>query len=198
MFSGIIKTLGEVRSIDGDGDKRVSLYLPDAPTLNRGDSVACNGVCLTVLSFKNNIMNVDISTETLKRSSLGGWQNGDKVNIEYSLRLGDTMDGHIVSGHVDALGEILAITPSQRSYEVIIKPLNSPLMAMIAEKGSIAVDGVSLTVNAVTRTDFTVMIIPHTWDATLFQFYKVGTLVNLEVDMLARYVARQLAFQEGA
>jgi riboflavin synthase len=153
-------------------------------------------VCLTVTDKTATTYRVHASLETLARTTLGQWQPGDRVNLERALRLGDELGGHLVFGHVDGLGEIAAIEPTGDGHRLEIG-LPGGLAPMIAVKGSITVDGVSLTITESGDDRFAVAIIPHTWAETTLGRRRIGDLVNLEVDMLARYVARQLAFRSG-
>lgn len=198
MFTGIVREVGRVRSISNAGDTRIRIGCArPAETIEIGASIACSGVCLTVVARgtdqQGGWFDVDASAETRARTTLGAWREGSKVNLEPSLRVGDELGGHIVSGHVDAVGEIVAIRPEGGSRRVTIAA-PAALGRFIAEKGSIAVDGISLTVNEVEdgggATRFGVNIIPHTWEVTSLSDAAVGTRVNIEIDTLARYVAR--------
>jgi riboflavin synthase len=195
MFTGIITHLGEVRAvraIAGGRELEVASDLPLAE-LALGASVAHGGICLTVVAKGSDTHTVQASEETLARTTLGRWRTGQRVNLERSLRLGDELGGHLVFGHVDAVGEILRIAPEGDCHRLEIGT-PSALAPMLAVKGSIAVDGISLTVNEAGADRFAVTIIPHTWAHTTLADRRPGDPVNLEVDMLARYVARQLAF----
>ncbi len=194
MFTGIVSALGTVRSITplgGGADMRLVIAAPwpDTGSIAIGASIACSGCCLTAVEVGNDWFAVDASAETLSRTTLGRWRTGGKVNLERSLRLGDELGGHLVSGHVDAVGEALSAAPEHGStrWRFRVPPA---LSRFIAVKGSIAVDGVSLTVNAVTADTFGVNIIPHTAAVTGFGALAPGEAVNIEIDMLARYVAR--------
>ena len=157
-----------------------------------GDSIAVNGVCLTATDVDSDSFSADASSETLARSTLGSLSVNDAVNLEGSLKLGDSVDGHLVYGHVDGVGEILDLEEVSRSLELTVRvPVN--LGRYIAVKGSITIDGVSLTVNAVAEDRFTVNIIPHTREITVISRYRTGTPVNIEVDMIARYLERLMA-----
>ncbi|MGF1561428.1 MAG: riboflavin synthase [Geminicoccaceae bacterium] len=194
MFTGIITDLGEITAIEGDSDRRLTVRtrfdLADVPL---GASICHNGVCLTVTSKGDHRFTVDASGETLRVTTLGGWQVGTPVNLERSLKIGDELGGHIVFGHVDGVGTIRAFDPvgDSRRLEITLPDALRPLVAV---KGSIAVDGISLTVNEVSDDSFVVNIIPHTWQHTNLHAAKAGDRVNLEADMLERYVARQTAF----
>jgi riboflavin synthase len=192
MFTGIIIALGTILGIeDLGGDRRITIEAAALPLVqvNIGDSIAVNGVCLTVISKTDHSFSVDVSVETLARTSLADIQIGALLNLELSLTPSTPLGGHIVSGHVDGLAKIVALQEAARSWQVTFE-VPQELTKFIAQKGSICVDGVSLTVNAVQGNQFEVMIIPHTYENTLFHTYQVGSQVNIEVDMLARYVAR--------
>ena len=192
MFTGIIIALGTILGIeDLGGDRRITIEAAALPLVqvNIGDSIAVNGVCLTVISKTDHSFSVDFSVETLARTSLADIQIGALLNLELSLTPSTPLGGHIVSGHVDGLAKIVALQEAARSWQVTFE-VPQELTKFIAQKGSICVDGVSLTVNAVQGNQFEVMIIPHTYENTLFHTYQVGSQVNIEVDMLARYVAR--------
>jgi riboflavin synthase len=198
MFTGIITHLGRIVAVaDEPGGRRLEVAAGlDLDRLAIGASVAHSGICLTVTERTIAGYSVYASAETLARTTMGGWRAGDEVNIEGSLRLGDELGGHLVFGHVDGVGRIAGLEPVGESWRLEIE-LPEALRPLVAVKGSIGVDGISLTVNEVTRTTMVLMIIPHTWQATTLQYRRPGDQVNLEADMLARYVARQLAFKEG-
>ncbi len=194
MFTGIIQDCGKIaRVTERGGDVRLSIATDslDMERVKVGDSIAVNGACLTVLDPNKRQFCADVSRETLAVTSLQHARAGASVNLEASLRMGDGLDGHLVSGHVDAVAKVLSLKNDGRSWRVRIE-LPSDLARFVATKGSITVDGVSLTVNDVTASDFGVNIIPHTFTQTLFQHYRVGSVVNLEVDLIARYTARLL------
>jgi riboflavin synthase len=199
MFTGIITHVGRITGIaDAEGGRRLEIEADlDLETLALGASVAHSGICLTVAEKGAGGYGVYASPETLARTTMGGWRTGDRVNLEGSLRLGDELGGHLVFGHVDGVGRITALEPVGESWRLEIE-LPAELRPLVAVKGSVGVDGISLTVNEVSDTGMTLMIIPHTWEATTLRHRKVGDPVNLEADMLARYVARQLAFTAGA
>lgn len=190
MFTGIITDLGRVRRIRCEGDTRIDIETTyDLAAVPIGASIACSGVCLTVIDRSAGCFAVQASAETLSCTTLGDWRESTPVNLERALRLGDELGGHLVSGHVDGVGTILSITPEGGSWRVLIEA--PPALArFIAPKGSIAVDGISLTVNEVEDRRFGVNIIPHTWSVTTLGAARVGERVNLEIDLLARYVAR--------
>lgn len=196
MFTGIVIAVGTVEHITGavdDGtDRIVRIATPFATDdIDVGASVACAGVCLTVIETGDHWFEVQISNETLSRSTLGSWTTGSAINLERALRIGDELGGHIVSGHVDGIGEIISITEDEGSRRLCVRAPED-LSRMIAAKGSITIEGVSLTVNEVEGREFGVNIIPHTLAATTLGHLEAGSRVNLEVDMLARYVARLL------
>jgi len=199
MFTGLISHVGEVadvREIAGGRELVIASALPLAE-IDLGASVAHAGICLTLVAKHGATHTVQVSHETLARTSLGTWRSGHRLNLERSLRLGDELGGHLVFGHVDAVGEIAGITPDGEYYRLeIMAP--AALAPLFAVKGSIAVDGISLTVNEAGPDRFAVTIIPHTWTHTTLGDRRVGDPVNLEADMLARYVARQLAFAPQA
>lgn len=194
MFTGIVADVGELISIERKGDARfaISTAFP-IDEIAMGASVACSGVCLTVVEKRNGSLGFDVSAETLACTTLGEWESGHLVNLERALRMGDELGGHVVSGHVDGLAEIVAIAPEGDSLRFAFAA-PARLGRFIAPKGSIALDGVSLTVNEVSdesgRTLFGVNLIPHTQACTSFRNSKPGDRVNLEIDMMARYAAR--------
>ncbi|HET9818520.1 MAG TPA: riboflavin synthase [Rhodanobacteraceae bacterium] len=195
MFTGIIEATGTVAERqERGGDLRLTLAAPDLDLSDvaPGDSIAVSGCCLTVVAREGDSLAFDVSGESLSLTILGGLREGDAVNLEKALRLSDRLGGHLVSGHVDGLGTIAAIEPDARSQRWRIEA-PSALLRYIAVKGSICVDGVSLTVNAVTSGGFEVNLIPHTVAVTTFRDRRVGDRVNLEVDLLARHVERLLA-----
>jgi riboflavin synthase len=167
---------------------------PDTATIPIGASIGCSGCCLTSVEVGADWFAVEASAETLGKTTLGQWQPGKRVNLERSLRLGDELGGHLVSGHVDGVGEVLSTERQHGSIRFIFR-LPADLARYVAVKGSIAVDGVSLTVNEVTADTFGVNIIPHTAMVTSFGLLRTGDAVNLEIDMLARYVARLAEFR---
>jgi riboflavin synthase len=192
MFTGIITDVGRVRSIANSGDTRFEITTAyDMAAVEIGASIANSGVCLTVIETGPDWFAVQASGETLSKTTLGAWREGTRMNLERALKVGDELGGHIVSGHVDGVGEVVAIRDEGESKRFVFK-VPAALKNFMAPKGSVAVDGVSLTVNEVEGDTFGVNIIPHTQQVTLFGDYRVGTKVNLEIDMLARYVARLL------
>ncbi len=194
MFTGIIETVGKIRSIKPvGGDMRLTIATGelDMADVQLGDSIAVNGVCLTAIEFDAHSFTADVSNETLSLTSLKLLKTGSAVNLEKALTPTTRLGGHLVSGHVDGLGELLEMTEDARSIQLRIRaPQN--LKRYIAVKGSICVDGVSLTVNSVDDDVFTLNIVPHTQQRTVIQYYSVGQAVNLEVDLIARYLERLL------
>jgi riboflavin synthase len=199
MFTGIVTHRGEVAAVGDMPGGRELTIASDLPLgeLALGASLAHDGVCLTLIGRNGGQHVVQASHETLARTTLGDWCAGRAVNLERSLRLGDELGGHLVFGHVDAVGAIEAIERDGDCHRLAIA-VPATLAPMLAVKGSIAVDGISLTVNEAGSGHFAVTIIPHTWQHTTLAGRRVGDRVNLEADMLARYVARQLAFARQA
>jgi riboflavin synthase len=191
MFTGIVTDIGRVRSVvQSLGDRRYEIETSwDTTEIAVGASISHAGCCLTLTEKGPRWFAVEASAETLSKTTLGAWKVGDPVNLERAARLGDEMGGHIVSGHVDGVGRIVSVAPEGGSHRMEIEA-PAPLHRFIAPKGSITVDGVSLTVNAVDRASFCVNIISHTWQATTLGRLNPGDRVNLEIDMLARYLAR--------
>jgi riboflavin synthase len=198
MFTGIITAVGSIAAVTpiGDGrDMRIAIATPKGwlDGVAPGASICCSGCCLTVVRFDADGFEVEASAETLAMTTLGGWQPGRRINLERALRLGDELGGHLVSGHVDGVGHVLSATPENGSTRWVFA-MPAALAPFVARKGSIAVDGVSLTVNEATRESFGVNLIPHTTEVTTLGGLRPGDAVNLEIDMLARYVARQREF----
>ena len=195
MFTGIIQAKGSIAAIERrGGDVRLSVQSDGLPfaSYDVGESIAVNGVCLTAVALRADGFDTDVSVETLDVTSLGGLGVGDNVNLEPSLSLGDRLGGHLVSGHVDCLGTVMSCKADARSTRISVE-IPEEFARYVARKGSVTVDGVSLTVNDVSATSFEVNIIPHTADVTIIGDYTVGTNVNVEVDLLARYIERLLA-----
>jgi riboflavin synthase len=189
MFTGIVSAVGTVVA---SGRNRLAIdHAPTARRLNIGASVAVNGSCLTVVDKSGGTFRMDVVPETLKRTNLGLLKRGDKVNLELPVAATGLLDGHIVQGHVDATGKVKRVTHVRAGRELDIQ-LPATIKKYVAEKGSIAVDGISLTVVRVDRTSFTVALIPRTLNVTIANQYEPGTVVNLEADVVARYVARNL------
>jgi riboflavin synthase len=191
MFTGIITDVGRVRSVkQTDRDRRYEIETAyDLGGVDIGASISHSGCCLTVVEKGAGWFAVEVSGETLTKTTLGAWAAGDPVNLERAARLGDELGGHIVSGHVDAVGEVISVRAEGGSHRLRIRA-PAPLHRFIAPKGSIAVEGVSLTVNEVEGEVFGVNIIPHTWEVTTLGRLQPRAKVNLEIDVLARYVAR--------
>ena len=190
MFTGIVSDLGRVRSIEQLGDTRVEIETSyDTLDIDIGASIACSGPCLTVVDKGPGWFAVEVSAETLARTTLGGWEAGARVNLERAMRVGEELGGHIVSGHVDGVAEIMS---AREEGDSVRFQFDAPadFASYIAYKGSVALDGVSLTVNSVEGNGFGVNIISHTREHTTFGVLKTGDRVNLEVDTIARYVAR--------
>lgn len=198
MFSGIVREIGTIRRLE-KAEESWKLFV-DAPMfadaqggagVALGDSVAVCGVCLTHTAEAPNLGSFDIATETRRVTKLGDLELGQKVNLERSLAVGERLDGHFVSGHVDVVSEVLSIEKTSNTQEVQVS-LPEKIRPYIAEKGSVAIDGVSLTVGSVSLVTFSVYVIPHTFEQTLFSEYSPGTKVNIEVDVLARYAVNAL------
>jgi riboflavin synthase len=194
MFTGIVTDVGEVRAIETRGDTRIEIFTSyDIGGIDIGASIACSGPCLTVVAKgvagERNWFAVEASGETLSRTTIGSWRVGSQVNLERSLKVGDELGGHIVSGHIDGIAKVAVRKPEGDSVRFTIE-VPETLKRFIAAKGSVALNGVSLTVNEVEGARFGVNIIPHTLKVTTFGTLKVGDKVNLEIDVLARYVAR--------
>jgi riboflavin synthase len=192
MFTGIVSDVGRVRAVRPGGDTAFAIATAyDTRRIALGASIACSGVCLTVIEKGEDWFSVQASAETLSHTTLGRWREGTHVNLERPLKMGDELGGHLLSGHVDAVAEIVSRRPDGDSLRFVFEAPPSVAKA-IAPKGSVALDGVSLTVNEVDGCRFGVNIIPHTQAETTFGAAKPGDGVNLEIDVLARYVARLL------
>jgi riboflavin synthase len=191
MFTGIISDIGLIIDVVDHGvDKSFVIRTGfDVARIEIGASIACSGCCLTVVTKDGTDFTVDVSAETLSKTNLGCWEKGAQINLEQSLKLGDELGGHIVSGHVDGLAVLESVTQEGESRRLVFS-VPDEFSKFIAPKGSIALDGISLTVNEVDRNTFGVNIIPHTWDVTTIGQRQAGDHLNFEVDMLARYVAR--------
>ncbi|TQV85297.1 riboflavin synthase [Aliikangiella coralliicola] len=197
MFTGIIEAVGKIEKIESkSGDKRFTINVGklDMSDVALGDSIACNGVCLTAIEFDEHSYVADVSGETLGLTSLANIAVGSEVNLEKALTPTTRLGGHLVSGHVDGIGEVIAIKDEARSIQYDIKA-PAELAKYIAKKGSITVDGVSLTVNEVEKDVFKLNLVPHTLQETTAKNYQIGTKVNLEVDLIARYLERLLLGQ---
>ena len=192
MFTGIIQAIGTIARVEPrSGDTRLVIDATglDMADVAIGDSICVSGVCLTAVAIDASTFAADVSIETLSCTTLGMLKSGDCVNLEKSLRLADRLGGHLVSGHVDGVGQVVAVEPDARSQRWTFE-VPSELSRYIAAKGSVCIDGVSLTVNEVAANRFGVNLIPHTIGATTFQDKRVGDAVNIEVDLIARYVER--------
>ena len=196
MFTGIIQMMGTVVDIDKQrGDVRFYIQSDfDLNTVPMGASICHAGCCLTVVEKNGDVFAVDVSAETLSKTTLGSWQVGTQINLEPSLKVGDELGGHIVSGHVDGVAKIVSIKPEGDSHRLVIEAPNV-LAKFIAPKGSVALDGISLTVNEVNDNQFGINIIPHTWDVTTLGQCKVGDELNIEIDLMARYAARLMEYK---
>ena len=189
MFTGIITDIGRITGVEHKGDLRLRIGTAyDTASIDMGASIACSGVCLTVVDKGSDWFAVEVSAETLSRTA-GDWAEGTPLNLERALRVGDELGGHIVSGHVDGVAKLLSVVRDGDSFRLTFEA-PAPLHRFIAPKGSIAIEGVSLTVNEVEGDVFGVNIIPHTWEVTTLGRLEPGAKVNLEIDVLARYVAR--------
>ncbi len=194
MFTGIIEAVGQIKSlqINADGARLViDVGSLDMSDVKLGDSIATNGICLTAVAFDQHSYTADVSNETLKRTAFGNYQQGQAVNLEKAMLPTTRFGGHIVSGHVDAVTQVTAIKHNGNSIEYWLA-LPQEFARYISEKGSITVDGISLTVNAVNEDQFRLTIVPHTIEQTIIKHYQIGTKVNLEVDLIARYLERLL------
>ncbi len=197
MFTGIVTDIGEISSVEKRGDTRFTIATTyDTKSIAIGASIACAGCCLTVIEVAEGKFLVEASMETLSKTTLKNWKIGTRINLERAVKVGDELGGHIVSGHVDGLGEILSITPEGDSKRFRFNA-SKDIARFIAPKGSVTLDGTSLTVNEVEGSTFGVNIIPHTQAATTWGHARVGDAVNIEIDMLARYVARLAEYEKS-
>ena len=196
MFTGLVKCLGTIKDTAHFGKgRRFRIDLADlAGNVLVGQSVAVNGVCLTATTVSGNEATFDAVAETVERSNLGRLRAGDRVNLEPALKAGDALDGHIMQGHVDALASVIAVDAQNSDNRVVKISLPKSIRHLVAEKGSVAVDGISLTVAAAGEDWFTIAVIPHSWSNSTLSLRAVGDGVNIEVDVLARYVARILQY----
>jgi len=200
MFTGIIQSVGSIQSCEmSSGDARLTINVAslDIKDADLGDSIAVNGVCLTAIELTDSSFTADVSGETLSRTTLGNVKPGSSVNLEMALTPTTHLGGHLVSGHVDGVGEVVRRWSDGRSERFVIRAPDN-LAKYIAEKGSICVDGISLTVNAVSGSEFELNIVPHTLSVTTMGEYKAGQRVNLEVDIIARYLERLLLGDRAA
>ena len=194
MFTGLIQDIGTIQNVfkNEGGDIRCVIETNmDLSQVQMGASICCSGACLTVVDKTKNTFTVDVSNETLRKTNLGAWGVMTHINLEPSLKVGDEVGGHFVSGHVDTITHVLSIKPEGESKRIVFK-IPQGFQKYIASKGSIVIDGISLTVNDVTNETFDVNIIPHTMQKTTLGEKKVGDTLNLEIDVLARYVARMM------
>ena len=194
MFTGIITDIGTVAHVESPGDTRIVVRTAyDTETVDLGASISCSGVCLTVVDKGPNWFAVDVSGETISRTAKDQWTEGRQFNLERAMKLGDELGGHIVTGHVDGLGTVVALAEEGGSHRVTIRA-GADIAPFIAPKGSVTIDGVSLTVNTVRDIDgeveFGLNIIPHTWAVTTLGTIQMGQSVNIEIDVLARYLQR--------
>ena len=197
MFTGIVTDVGTVIGAEQRGDLRLRIRTGyDLATVDLGASIACSGVCLTVVDKGDDWFAVDVSAETVSRTAADMWREGARLNLERPLRMGDELGGHIVTGHVDSVGEVIGVCPEGDSRRIVVR-VGRDLAPAIAQKGSISLDGVSLTVNDVVDaedgTHFSVNIIPHTAQQTTLSDLAAGRQLNVEVDVIARYLDRMLA-----
>jgi riboflavin synthase len=198
MFTGLIEAIGEAREIRRVGSEAtITLQVPSSFSDCRpGESIAVDGVCLTITDIRGNLLRLDVSRETLERSTLGELKGGGMVNLERAMRLSDRLGGHLVSGHVDDTGIVKRIEKEGRSWSIQIS-LDPSLGRYLIEKGSIAVDGISLTINSPTANSFSVAVIPQTASLTTLLRKKAGDKVNVEIDMISKYIEKFLNKEEG-
>lgn len=199
MFTGIIEAVGQIKQVQiaPDGARiTVAVNQLDMSDVKLGDSIATNGICLTVVAFDQHSFSADVSKETLSRTAFAGYTAGQSVNLEKAMLPTTRFGGHIVSGHVDAVSKVVSIANNGNSTEYWLS-LSEDIAKYVAEKGSITVDGVSLTVNSVVEGKFRLTIVPHTTEQTILPTYQVGSTVNIEVDVMARYIERLLSSKEN-
>jgi len=200
MFTGIISAIGDIANLEQrGGDVRLTIRTGNLglSDVQLGDSIACNGACLTAVELTGEGFVADVSVETLNLTSIGNWQVGARINLEKAMQASDRFGGHIVSGHVDGIGEVVSLHEDARSWRFRLRAPRE-LAKYIAHKGSITVDGTSLTVNIVDGAEFELNIVPHTMTHTVMSDYQLGTKVNLEVDLVARYLERLLLGDKAA
>ena len=200
MLTGIISAIGDIAELEQrDGDVRLTIRTGNLSLadVHLGDSIACNGACLTAVELTGEGFIADVSVETLNLTTIVNWQVGNRINLEKAMQASDRFGGHIVSGHVDGIGEVISLHEDARSWRFRIR-VPRELAKYIAHKGSITVDGTSLTINKVEGAEFELNIVPHTMTHTVMGDYKVGTKVNLEVDLVARYLERLLLGDKAA
>ncbi|MFC3193723.1 riboflavin synthase [Marinicella sediminis] len=194
MFTGIIQKVGKViekKELSGDIQFTIKTHFDEPEQIKLGDSIAMDGVCLTVTDKQDDVVRVDVSVETMNKTTVNHWQNGSQVNLEPAMTLQDQLGGHLVSGHVDAVGQCVGRTPSARS-EVFTFEIPKNLQQFVVDKGSITINGVSLTVNTINESIISINLVPHTMSHTNLGALNVGDPVNIEVDTIARYVAKML------
>ncbi|MET0155979.1 MAG: riboflavin synthase [Rickettsiales bacterium] len=196
MFTGVVREKGRILSREANG-RLFAFFAPNvmASGVRLGDSVSCNGVCLTACAFTENGFFADLVDETLSRTTAGSWREGDSVHLEPALKLGEALDGHMVAGHVDAVAHILSVSPTTNGLDWRVE-LPEALAPLTAEKGGVCLDGVSLTVTTASRRDFGVSLVPHTLERTNFADKRVGDALNMEADMIARYLYRIHSLRE--
>jgi len=200
MFTGIIAAIGSIQTINVNGEgARITIKTNtlDMGDVNLGDSIATNGICLTVVAFDQHSFSADVSNETLKRTGFAYYRAGQKVNLEKAMLATTRFGGHMVSGHVDGIAEIVSITNNGNSIEYWLS-LPQNLAQYVAEKGSVTIDGTSLTVNSIEKDKFRLTIVPHTTEQTIISSYQVGTKINLEVDLIARYLERLMMHKSSS
>ena len=200
MFTGIISAIGDIANLEQrGGDVRLTIRTGNLSLsdVQLGDSIACNGACLTAVELTGEGFVADVSVETLNLTTIGNWKTGSRINLEKAMQATDRFGGHIVSGHVDGIGEVVALEEDERSWRFRIRAPRE-LAKYIAHKGSITLDGTSLTINKVEGSEFELNIVPHTMTQTVMGDYKAGTQVNLEVDLVARYLERLLLGDKAA
>ncbi len=200
MFTGIISAIGDIANLEQrGGDVRLTIRSGDLSLtdVQLGDSIACNGACLTAVELTGEGFIADVSVETLNLTTIGDWETGSRINLEKAMQASDRFGGHIVSGHVDGIGEVVSLEEDARSWRFRIRAPRE-LAKYIAHKGSITLDGTSLTINKVEGSEFELNIVPHTMTHTVMGDYRVGTRVNLEVDLVARYLERLLLGDKAA
>ena len=200
MFTGIISAIGDIADLEQrGGDVRLTIRTGNLSLadVQLGDSIACNGACLTAVELTGEGFIADVSVETLNLTTIGNWKTGSRINLEKAMQASDRFGGHIVSGHVDGIGEVVSLEEDARSWRFRIRAPRD-LAKYIAHKGSITLDGTSLTINKVEGSEFELNIVPHTMTHTVMGDYQVGTQVNLEVDLVARYLERLLLGNKAA
>lgn len=200
MFTGIISAIGDIANLEQrGGDVRLTIRTGNLSLsdVQLGDSIACNGACLTAVELTGEGFVADVSVETLNLTTIGNWKTGSRINLEKAMQATDRFGGHIVSGHVDGIGEVVVLEEDARSWRFRIRAPRE-LAKYIAHKGSITLDGTSLTINKVEGSEFELNIVPHTMTQTVMGDYKAGTQVNLEVDLVARYLERLLLGDKAA